>query len=112
MSPRSVRYYEDYAEPYQITLPARPNVPGRMGETEEEVDAAIVRFIRPIGQENPVWMDYCASKARPPRISEILKQYQYVQDEVVRLDGIRTPLHWENAPAQIVRPVIIISGFL
>ncbi|KZP18694.1 hypothetical protein FIBSPDRAFT_1045998 [Athelia psychrophila] len=104
MSPRSVRYYEDYAEPYQITLPARPNVPGRMGETEEEVDAAIVRFIRPIGQENPVWMDYCASKARPPRISEILKQYQYVQDEVIRLDGIRTPLHWENAPAQIVRP--------
>ena len=109
MSPRSARYYQDFARLYKIPLPATPDKPGRMGETVEEVDAAIVEFIKPIVEERDEWMEYNASKARPPRVSEILKQFRYVQQQVDLLEDMRTPLHWENAPAQTVQPVIVPS---
>lgn len=105
MSPRSAHYYQTYARDYRIPLPAAPNALGRMGETEEQVDGAILRFIKPIVQEDDGWMLYMASKAKPPRVSEILKQYRFVQAKVDELEGTRTPIHWADAPGQLIEAV-------
>ena len=98
MSPRSAQYYHNYARNYNIPLPASPNTPGRMGESREQVDAAIVFFIKPLVEEDPEWMKYMESKAKPPRVSEVLKQYYFVQDKVDELANTRTPIHWDGAP--------------
>jgi hypothetical protein len=98
MSPRSAQYYQNYARNYNIPLPKSPNAPGRTGSTQEEIDAAIVRFIKPLVEEDPQWMVYMESKAKPQRVSEVLKQYEFVQGKVDELSGMRTPIHWDGAP--------------
>jgi len=105
MSPRSAQYYQSYARSYNIPFPASPNTPGRMGASQEEVDAAIVFFIKPLVEEDPKWMKYMESKAKPPRVSEVLKQYDFVQGKVNELCSTRTPIHWDGAPNLQVRRV-------
>jgi hypothetical protein len=105
MSPRSAEYYQNYARSYNIPLPASPNTPGQMGESQAQIDAAIVFFIKPLVEEDPKWMKYMESKAKAPRVSEILKQYLFVQGKVDELANIRTPIHWHGAPNLPVRKV-------
>lgn len=76
-----------------------------MGSTQQEIDAAIVRFIKPLVEDDPQWMDYMESKAKPQRVSEVLKQYHFVQDKVDVLSDTRTPIHWDGAPGLEVRKV-------
>jgi hypothetical protein len=80
-----------------------------MGASQEEIDAAIVRFIKPLVEEDPLWMKYMESKAKPPRVAEVLKQYQFIQGKVDELCGTSTPIHWDGAPDLEVRKV---SGLL
>lgn len=111
MSPRTAHYYQNYARSYNIPLPASPNTPGRMGVSQEQVDAAIVHFIKPL-VEDPRWMKYMESKGKPPRVLEILKQYQFVQDKVDELANTRTPIHWDGAPnmeIQKARDLFLVS---
>lgn len=69
-----------------------------MGTSPEEIDAAVVRFIKPLVEEDPNWMKYYEAKANPPTVSEILKQYYFVQDKVDDLCDVWTPIHWDGAP--------------
>lgn len=105
MSPRSAKYYQEYGTAYQIPAPERPRARGRMGTSQEEVDAAIVRFIKPIVEEDPEWMTYMGSKGKPPIVAEILKQYRFVQSKVQELSDTRTPIHWDGAPGLEVERV-------
>jgi hypothetical protein len=109
MSPRSAQYYQSYARNYNIPFPASPNTPGRIASSQEEVDAAIVFFIKPLVEEDPKWMKYMESKAKPPRVSEVLKQYHFVQGKVDELCGTRTPIHWDGAPNLQVQKVSSLS---
>ena len=80
-----------------------------MASSQEEVDAAIVFFIKPLVEEDPKWMKYMESKAKPPRISEVLKQYHFIQGKVDELCGTRTPIHWNGAPNLPVQKVSSLS---
>jgi hypothetical protein len=105
MSPRSARYYQSYARNYNIPFPVSPDTLGRMASSQEEVDAAIALFIKPLVEEDPKWMKYMESKAKPPRVSEVLKQYHFVHGKVDELCGTRTPIYWDGAPNLQVQKV-------
>lgn len=58
-----------------------------------------MRYIKPLVEDDPQWMEYMESKAKPQRVSEVLKQYHFIQDKVDDFSGMRTPIHWDGAPA-------------
>jgi hypothetical protein len=113
MSPRSAEYYQNYALTYRIPLPASPNTPGRKGASQREVDAAIERFIKPLVEEDPKWMKFMESKARPPTVSEVLQQFLFVQGKVDEVCGTHTPIHWDGAPKfeiqKVSHPLVIFT---
>ncbi|KAF9227261.1 hypothetical protein BS17DRAFT_775202 [Gyrodon lividus] len=78
--------------------PITPPIPGRLAETQEEKDDAIANYIRSHIENHPGWMQYMQSKAKPQRVSEVLSQYQFVDDRVRELTGRKTPAHWDGAP--------------
>lgn len=45
------------------------------------------------------------SKAKLQRVSEVLKQYSFVNDLVMDLIGRKTPAHWDGAPNSYVEKV-------
>ncbi|KIK97365.1 hypothetical protein PAXRUDRAFT_230135 [Paxillus rubicundulus Ve08.2h10] len=81
-----------------IQRPLTPPIPGRLADTQEERDEAIANYIRSHIENHPGWMQYMQSKAKPQRVSEVLNQYQFVEDRVRELIGRKTPAHWDGAP--------------
>jgi hypothetical protein len=79
--------YEDHDYPRQ----GSPQV----DSTPEELNTAIWKAVQTniVDNDNAVWADFMKSKgATPPhKISEILKQYRFVQRKVDIWDGRRAP---------------------
>lgn len=75
-----------------------PPIPGRLADSQEERDEAIANSIRSQIENHPGWIEYMQSKAKPQRVSEVLKQYGFVDDRVRELIGRVTPTHWDGAP--------------
>lgn len=82
-----------------------PPIPGRLADTQEEKDEAIANYVRSHIENHPGWIEYMQSKARPQRVSEVLKQYTFVEDRVRELIGRKTPAHWDGAPNSFVEKV-------
>lgn len=97
---RSLRH-----DQYTSQCPLTPPIPGRLADTQEEKDEAIANYIRSHIENHPGWIDYMQSKARPQRVSEVLKQYTFVEDRVRELIGRKTPPHWDGAPSSYVEKV-------
>lgn len=85
--------------------PLTPPIPGRLAETTEEKDEAIVNYIRTRIENHPGWMEYMQSKGKPQHVSEVLKQYNFVEDRVRELSGRKTPAYWDGAPNSFVEAV-------
>ncbi|KAH7925943.1 hypothetical protein BV22DRAFT_1064026 [Leucogyrophana mollusca] len=75
-----------------------PPVMGRLADSPEERDDAITNYIRSAVENDPVWIQYMQSKAKPQRVSEVLFQYRFVQGKVQQLAGDTTPPYWDGAP--------------
>lgn len=110
MSPRDAEYYQKYSKLYKLQPPSDPNTNGRMGNTPGEVDASIVRFIKPLVEEDPQWMVYMQSKGKPQVASEVLKQYRFVQAKIDEFREIKTPIFWDGAPDLLVEKVSEITS--
>lgn len=82
-----------------------PPIPGRLADTQEEKDEAIANYIRSHIENHHGWVEYMESKAKPQRVSEVLKQYNFVEDRVRELIGLKTPAHWDGAPNCYVEKV-------
>ncbi|KAI9569747.1 hypothetical protein HD554DRAFT_1978936, partial [Boletus coccyginus] len=67
-----------------------------------EKDEAIANYIRTHIENHPEWIKYMESKAKPQCVSEVLKQYSFVDDLVTDLIGRKTPAHWDDAPNSYV----------
>ncbi|KAF8842999.1 hypothetical protein BDN67DRAFT_964880 [Paxillus ammoniavirescens] len=87
----------------QMQRPLTPPIPGRVADTQEERDEAIANYIRSHIENHPGWMQYMQSKAKPQRVSEVLNQYQFVEERVRELTGRKTPAHWDGAPNCVVQ---------
>ncbi|KAH7888603.1 hypothetical protein F5I97DRAFT_2003561 [Phlebopus sp. FC_14] len=85
------------SSPHGIRSLSSP-IPGRLADTQEEKDEAIVNYVRPHVENHPQWIQYIQSKAKSQRVSEVLKQYHFVEDRVRELAGQKTPAHWDGAP--------------
>ncbi|KII92485.1 hypothetical protein PLICRDRAFT_37257 [Plicaturopsis crispa FD-325 SS-3] len=72
-------------------------------EDEEEIDKAIIQYLKPFIEEDRGWTRYMESRAKPQRVTEVLVQYEFVQEKLDRLVGMSTPPHWPGAPAKSVR---------
>ena len=105
MSPRDAEYYRKYSKLYKLQPPSNPNNKGRMGNSPEEVDASIVRFIKPLVEEDPEWTVYMQSTTREQVVSEVLKQYRFVQAKVDELRAVSTPIFWDGAPGLLIEKV-------
>ncbi|KAG6375451.1 hypothetical protein JVT61DRAFT_3009 [Boletus reticuloceps] len=92
--------HDPYANPSRRRL--TPPIPGRQAEMPEERDEAIANYIRSRIENHPKWMEYMQAKARPQRVSEVLKQYAFVEDRVREFIGRKTPTHWDGAPNSYV----------
>ena len=102
-SPQRSSRLDQYASPSQRLL--TPPIPGRLADTEDEKDEAIANYIRSRIENHPGWMEYMQSKAKPQRVSEVLKQYVFVEDRIRELIGRKTPAHWDGAPNSYVEKV-------
>jgi len=82
---RQIRPHEDYDYPNQGSPP--PNA------SAEDVDAAICKAIQIRLMEDPEWAEFTKSKAVPPphKISEVLKQYRFVQRKMYEWEGRNAP---------------------
>ncbi|KAG8214023.1 hypothetical protein J3R82DRAFT_10778 [Butyriboletus roseoflavus] len=97
---RESSWHDRYTSSSQRVL--TPPIPGRLADTQEEKDEAIANYIRSHIENHPGWIEYMQSKARPQRVSEVLKQYTFVEDRVRELIGRKTPAHWDGAPNSYV----------
>lgn len=102
-SPQRPSRYDQYAGPSQRSL--TPPIPGRLADTQEEKDEAVANYIRTHIENHPGWIEYMQSKAKPQRVSEVLKQYAFVEDRIRELIGRKTPAHWDGAPNSYVEKV-------
>jgi len=102
-SPHRASRHDRYTGPSQRVL--TPPIPGRLAETQEDKDEAIANYIRAHIENHLGWMKYMESKAKPQRVSEVLKQYDFVDDQVRDLVGRKTPAHWDGAPNSFVEKV-------
>ncbi|KAF9237522.1 hypothetical protein BU15DRAFT_48632 [Melanogaster broomeanus] len=101
-SPRKSRHGRQAGSSRRLLTPP---IPGRLADTQEEKDEAIANYIRSHIENHPGWMQYMQSKAKPQRVSEVLNQYQFVEDRVRDLTGQKTPPHWDGAPNCFVEKV-------
>ncbi|KAF8557587.1 hypothetical protein OG21DRAFT_1505085 [Imleria badia] len=99
-SPQRPSRHDQYAGPSRRLL--TPPIPGRHADTQEEKDEAIANYIRSHIENHTGWMEYMQSKANPQRVSEVLKQYAFVEDQIRELIGRKTPPHWDGAPNSYV----------
>lgn len=113
MSSRDAEYYRKYSKLYKLRPPSDPSKKGRMGSSPDEVDASIVRFIKPLVEEDPRWVGYMQSKEKPQVVSDILEQYRFVQSKIDELREVSTPVFWDGAPDLLVEKVgkITFSAF-
>lgn len=102
-SPQRPLRHDSYAGPSRHLL--TPPIPGRLADTQEEKDEAIANYIRSHIENHLGWMEYMQSKARPQRVSEVLKQYTFVEDRIRELIERKTPPHWDGAPNCYVEKV-------
>ncbi|KAH7913927.1 hypothetical protein BJ138DRAFT_1058157 [Hygrophoropsis aurantiaca] len=80
-----------------------PPVMGRFADSQAERDDAVAAFIKQRVENDPAWIQYMQSKAKPQRVSEVLSQYRFVQGKIQELVGDVTPSHWDGAPNSRVR---------
>ena len=102
-SPQRSSRYDHYGGPSRHLL--TPPIPGRHADTQDEEDEAVANYIRSHIENHPGWMEYMQSKAGPQRVSEVLKQYAFVEDRIRELIGRKTPAHWDGAPSSYVERV-------
>ncbi|KAF8134571.1 hypothetical protein EV363DRAFT_1161141 [Boletus edulis] len=103
-SQRTASPHRSQHDPYANSSRRRltPPIPGRHAELPEERDEAIANYIRSRIENHPKWMEYMQAKAGPQRVSEVLKQYAFVEDRIREFIGRRTPAHWDGAPNSYV----------
>ncbi|KAL4080354.1 hypothetical protein V8B97DRAFT_2020960 [Scleroderma yunnanense] len=80
-----------------------PPIPAQLAETEEERDEAIIKWIKPKVDDHPDFLKYMQSKAKPQRVSEVLKQYNLVSNMLQQLSGLKTPIDCDGAPNCMVK---------
>ena len=87
-----------------------PPIPAQLAETEEERNDAIINWIKPQVENHPNFLRYMQSKAKPQRVSEVLKQYDIVSGVLDQLSGLSTPVDCDGAPGCVVKMVRLYLG--
>ncbi|EIN12051.1 hypothetical protein PUNSTDRAFT_125102 [Punctularia strigosozonata HHB-11173 SS5] len=111
------RYYRDkYGRPLEdppprSESPAGPApVPATRAATREEVDRIIAEHIRLSIEEDPEWLEWYPSVAKPQSVPVVLKRYRYAKKKIDFHMDLVTPDDLQGAPKERIRPEHVVQA--